>query len=74
GRSRVGALVVGPGRPGALLGYDRRREPGPRAVAEVVRWLHRHARVVQLGTEVEIDREAGEVRIGSGASLLPLLG
>lgn len=73
-RSVVDALVVGPGRPGALLGYDRRSEPGPWLVADLVRWLHRHARVVALGPGVEIDRSAGEVRVSGRASVTPLLG
>lgn len=73
-RAVVDALVVGPGRPGALLGYDRRSEPGPWLVAGVVRWLHRHARVVALGPAVEIDRAAGEVRVSARASVAPLLG
>lgn len=73
-RSVVDALVVGPGRPGALLGYDRRSEPGPWLVADVVRWLHRHARVVALGPEVVVDRAAGEVRVAAQASVGPLLG
>ena len=74
GRQVVTALVVGRDRPGALLGYDRSPDAGPRAIAAFVRWLHRHARVVELGRGVEIDREAGEVRIGEGASCRPLLG
>ncbi|GAA1528591.1 hypothetical protein [Nocardioides humi] len=74
GEHRVTALIVGPGRPGALFGYDRRSEPGPAAVAAVVRRLHRHARVVDLDDAVELDLDAGEVRIGPGASLRPLRG
>lgn len=70
----VVALIVGPGRPGALLGYDRRSEPGPAVVAGIVRWLHRHARVVDLGPGVVLDVDAGEVRIDPGTSLLPLRG
>ncbi|HVK28339.1 MAG TPA: hypothetical protein VM575_08355 [Nocardioides sp.] len=73
-RTVVDALVVGPGRPGALLGYDRRSEPGPWLVADLVRWLHRHARVVALGPGVEIDVPRGEVRISERASVAPLLG
>lgn len=73
-RTVVDALVVGPGRAGALLGYDRRSEPGPWLVADVVRWLHRHARVVALGPRVEVDTAAGEVRVSAGASVGPLLG
>ncbi|GAA3660854.1 hypothetical protein GCM10022237_20860 [Nocardioides ginsengisoli] len=74
GPHRVTSLIVGPDRPGALLGYDRRSEPGPAPVAAFVQWLHRHARVVELGRGVEIDLDAGEVRIGPEASLLPLRG
>jgi hypothetical protein len=74
GTHRVTSLIVGPDRPGALLGYDRRSEPGPALVAAFVRWLHRHARVVDLGPGVEIDLDAGQVRIGPEASLLPLRG
>ncbi|MBM7516361.1 hypothetical protein [Nocardioides nitrophenolicus] len=74
GEHRVVALLVGPGRPGALFGYDRRSEPGPAVVAAVIHWLHRHARIVELGAGVEIDREADEVRIAPGTSLSPLRG
>jgi hypothetical protein len=74
GEHRVVALLVGPGRPGALFGYDRRSEPGPAAVAAVIHWLHRHARMVELGAGVEIDHEAEEVRIAAGTSLAPLRG
>lgn len=72
GRHRVVALVVGHGRPGSLLGYDRRREQGPWLVATVVRRLHRHTRVVELGPEVVIDWEHDEVRVGKGASVRAL--
>lgn len=73
-RHVVGALVVGPGRPGALLGYDRRDHPAPWPVAHLVRWLHRHARVVEMGPAVDIDPDTGEVRVGREASCRPLLG
>jgi sporulation protein YlmC with PRC-barrel domain len=42
-RQRVTDFVVGPGRPGSLLGYDRNRAQGPWLIATIVRWLHRHA-------------------------------
>lgn len=42
-RQRVTDFIVGPGRPGSLLGYDRNREQGPWLIATIVRWLHRHA-------------------------------
>lgn len=78
GRHEVVSLLVGPGRPGALLGYDRRSEPGPALVAGIVRWLHRHARVVAMGRGVTIDLgggdRPGEVRIAPGTSLRRLRG
>ena len=40
---RVTDFIVGPGRPGSLLGYDRNRDQGPWLIATIVRWLHRHA-------------------------------
>lgn len=73
-RTVVDALVVGPGRPGAMLGYDRRSEPGPWLVADLVRWLHRHARVVAMGPDVEVDVAHRQVRVGERASVSPLLG
>ncbi|GAA3836782.1 hypothetical protein [Nocardioides panacisoli] len=74
GTQHVSALVVGPGRPGSLLGYDRRDDQGPLLVAAVVRRLHRHARVVELGHDVDIVWATGEVRVGPGATIRPLRG
>jgi len=51
----VTGLVVGRGRPGSFLGYDRSPEQGPWAVNRVVRWLHRHSGLV--GIE-DVDRIA----------------
>jgi len=42
------ALLVGHGRPGSLLGYDRRDGMGPWPVRYVVGWLHRHTRAVPI--------------------------
>lgn len=69
GAQRVAALVVGHGRPGSLLGYERRSEQGPWLIATIVRRLHRHTRVVELGPDVDIDWDAGEVRVGPGADV-----
>lgn len=69
GTQRVSALVVGHGRPGSLLGYERRSEQGPWLVATIVRHLHRHTRVVELGPDVEINWSDSEVRVGSGADI-----
>ena len=41
-------LVVGHGRPGSLLGYDRRPHMGPWLVGQIVGGLHRHTRVVDI--------------------------
>lgn len=68
---RVSTLVVGRGRPGSLLGYDRRAGQGPWLVAHAVRRLHRHSRVVHLGQDVDIDWEARQVRIRPGADTEP---
>jgi len=59
---RVRSYVVGPGRPGGLLGYDRRADQGPWVVARVVRWLHRHAGVAPRD-RAEADLEAGTLRV-----------
>jgi sporulation protein YlmC with PRC-barrel domain len=40
------SLIVGHGRPGSLLGYDRRSDQGPWLVRTVVRRLHRHSAIV----------------------------
>ncbi|KAA1419265.1 hypothetical protein F0U44_12530 [Nocardioides humilatus] len=57
----VTALLVGHGRPGSYLGYERAPGRGPWLVAAVVRWMHRHSRFVDAA-EVEIDWEARIVR------------
>ncbi len=44
----VHELVVGRGGPGSMLGYDRKPEMGPWAVAAVVRRLHRGSWVVGI--------------------------
>lgn len=45
----VSALVVGRGGAGSMLGYDRKQDMGPWAVAALVRRLHRGAWVVDVG-------------------------
>jgi len=69
---RVSALVIGRGRPGSWLGYDRSSERGPWLVAQVVRRLHRHSRLVRLGPDVELDWAARQVRVGAAAQTVPL--
>jgi len=60
---RVAALLVGHGRPGSYLGYERSPDRGPWLVSTVVRWLHRHSRIVELGPGVEIHWSVCLVRI-----------
>ena len=64
-------FVVGPGRPGSLLGYDRGDFNGPWMVAAVVGRLHRHIRLVSCEglSESDIDWDAGVVRIQENASV-----
>lgn len=73
GRNAVDALIVGVGRPGALLGYDRRRAGRPWPVAAVVRRLHRHTRLVRWADVARVDWPERTVRVASDADLRPLL-
>jgi sporulation protein YlmC with PRC-barrel domain len=63
GRLSLASLVVGHGRPGSLLGYDRRGERGPWLVKTLVLWLHRHSAIVGAG-HADINWDAHEVRLG----------
>lgn len=66
---RVTDLLIGPGRPGGMLGYDRERregQPGPAIIRGVVRRLHRHARFVPI-EDVRIDWSAGAVVVDAEA-------
>jgi sporulation protein YlmC with PRC-barrel domain len=56
------SLIVGRGRPGSLLGYDRRGDQGPWLVRTVVRRLHRHT-VIALATQARIDWEGKTVKL-----------
>ncbi len=62
-RLRVRGLVVGHGRPGSYLGYDRRPDMGPWLVRAVVRWLHRHSAYAPLDVLDALDWEAGVIRV-----------
>ena len=66
-RIRVTGLVVGRGRPGSYLGYDRRPDMGPWLVSRIVRWLHRHSGYVALDDLDELDWDAGVIRVRDGA-------
>lgn len=55
-------LVVGRGRAGVRLGYDRGAVAGPALVGAVLRWVHRHSVLVPLD-ESRIDRVTGTVHV-----------
>lgn len=63
----VRQLLVGPGRPGSLLGYDRGDFTGPWMVRTVVRRLHRHLRLVDWDAVEGVDWDRRQVRISSSA-------
>lgn len=56
----VTALVVDRHNVGGLLGFDRAQVDGPVAVAGLVRWLHRRARLVAL-RHADVDWQRHEV-------------
>lgn len=58
------SLIVGHGRPGSMLGYDRRAEQGPSLVRAIVRWMHRHS-VIVAAEDADIDWDAATVRLRS---------
>ena len=55
GRLLVRSLIVGRGRPGSLLGYDRGDFNGPWLVSSIVRALHRHTRELVIEAIDRID-------------------
>lgn len=57
----VVGLVVGRGRPGSLLGYDRRRDMGPWAVRRLVRRIHRHSGYLSWADVTDVDWDARRV-------------
>lgn len=61
-RARLAALVVGRGRPGGRLGYDRHPDQGPRLISVVVHALHRHQGLVRI-EDAHIDWEGERVEI-----------
>ena len=71
GRFLLRHLLVGPGLPGSLLGYERTDSHGPWLVAAVVRRLHRHLRLASCAglAETDIDWDAGVVRLGADVAV-----
>jgi hypothetical protein len=60
------SLVVGRGRPGSYLGYDRNAEYGPWLVKSVVCWLHRHSGMVDAEAIEHIDWDRRRVTVSTG--------
>ncbi|MBI2243365.1 MAG: hypothetical protein HYU55_05265 [Nocardioides sp.] len=64
------SLIVGHGRPGSLLGYDRRGDQGPWLVRTVVRHLHRHT-VIAGAEAAEISWAESTIRLRERPSEAP---
>jgi sporulation protein YlmC with PRC-barrel domain len=64
------SLIVGKGRPGSLLGYDRGDFNGPLLVDKAVRALHRHTGELVIEAVRDIDWESG--RVTATGALRPL--
>jgi hypothetical protein len=56
-------LVVGRGRPGGLLGYDRDSTQGPWLLNRLVRLIHRHSGYLPLHDTGPVDWEAQVVEV-----------
>ena len=67
----VQGLLVGRGRTGGLLGYDRRQEQGPVALGALMRWLHRDTRLVEWQEVAVVDWDSGVVRVTTDAYHTP---
>jgi sporulation protein YlmC with PRC-barrel domain len=65
GRLLVVGLLVGRGRPGTMLGYDRQPEQGPWLVSRVVRLLHRHSGYVDWTDVRDIDWNGAVITVGT---------
>lgn len=72
GRLELTHLIVGPGRPGSLLGYDRGDFNGPWIVQRAVKRMHRHLRLVSVDSVEHLDWEVGVVSLAEGAEGLPV--
>jgi hypothetical protein len=71
---RLTHLLVGRGRPGSYLGYDRNDAQGPWLVRRIVRRLHRHSGMVAAPDIHAINWERREVRTNTGLSELRHVG
>lgn len=64
------ALVVGRGRPGSMLGYDRHPDQGPWILNRAIRWWHRDTGLLDMTDVGAIEWDAG--RVQAKAELRPL--
>lgn len=60
---RCVSLVVGRGRPGSMLGYDRKEDMGPALLRKAIRWVHRHTVLVDLDDVVAVDWDARTIEV-----------
>jgi sporulation protein YlmC with PRC-barrel domain len=59
----VTGLIVGHGRPGSMLGYDRGPDQGPWLVNKFVRWLHRHSGLVAIDEVAHVDWDLDRITL-----------
>jgi len=60
-RLEAQGLVIGRGRPGSYLGYDRDGKQGPWLLNRLVRWIHRHSGYVPMSDVVSVDWDGRRV-------------
>ena len=60
-RLEAQGLVIGRGRPGSYLGYDRDGTQGPWLLNRLVRWIHRHSGYVPMSDVVSVDWDGRRV-------------
>lgn len=69
GHLRLVGIVVGRGRPGSYLGYDRRGDQGPWLVNRTVRFLHRHSGFVRVDDITDITWANSHIHVTSAEPL-----
>ena len=71
GRFEFGHLVIGPGHPGSMLGYDRGDFNGPWLVEKIVGRLHRKVGLLRWDAVESVDWDGdGGVRVRERPRLL----
>jgi sporulation protein YlmC with PRC-barrel domain len=66
----AGGLVVGRGRPGGYLGYDRDGKQGPLLLNRLVRRIHRHSGYVPMRDVVAVDWNEQTLTVAAGLHAL----